>query len=74
MTILVYRVILDIYEEMLSKPDYREWGRSLILKISPESPDYSNMVEERDIHMLLGIARAALDEKERRLRNSRTES
>lgn len=29
---------------------------------------YSNMVEERDYHVLLGITRAALDEKEHRWR------
>lgn len=65
MIILVYRVILDVCEEMLGNPEFREWGKILILEISPNSPDYSNMVEERDYRVLLGIARAALNEKER---------
>ncbi|KUL81947.1 hypothetical protein ZTR_10979 [Talaromyces verruculosus] len=74
MLILLYRLILDFYEELLSKSGYHELARTLIMEITPSLPDHDVMEEERDYHLLLRIARAALDRAEFRLRNRRTES
>jgi hypothetical protein len=72
--ILVRLIFLDIFEIMLSNPGHRELGKSLILEYCSISADRSNTVDERDYYVLLGNARATLNEREWRWRDRRTGS